>query len=74
MAHLHTIPVREVRRGDEFVVTDSLGDLRVVWRALSDANEEPDHTAVSVQHFPDGGIDYRTWDNPSYLLEIRRPT
>ena len=65
------VAVKDIKKDDEF------WDGKHVWTALTDAEEatmiggEP-AIAILVRFETDGGSDYRKWDDPNIVLEIRR--
>lgn len=64
--------VRNLKAGDRFRSADgSTG-----WDALEDAWSKPasDVVSVKVQHYPDGGIGEREWDDASRELTVERMT
>ena len=60
------VPVRNIKKGDTFV-----DDGRSVWTAFADAKTDATGTVLRVQ-FPDGGLDFRQWDDADHALPIRR--
>jgi hypothetical protein len=60
-----TVPVRELRAGDKFGTDTG-------WTAEADAKTDSTGTVVKVEHYPDGALGFRQWDNPDQELTVER--
>jgi hypothetical protein len=66
MAELVTIPVSEIREGDELIANGI-----TYWTAVRNANRSGGKIHLDVQYV-DGGTGTRVWDNPFDEVTVTR--